>query len=109
MVTETQRDWGNEDRWLIDTMGRGKSRTWRIYRSNKCGNSMDPLSQHPTFAEAHAAYLDAVTCESTYDATDVPSVAGVVRCIKARGHKDRWHECSTGGWTRDNSGAVFVG
>jgi hypothetical protein len=97
-------DWSSSDRWMIardDEMG-----CWEVSPSDACHSLGKDAEWYSTFTEAHAAYLDAVTCDSTYDTGETVG-RGVVRCVKERGHKGAWHECAHGGWRVNGGGAVF--
>lgn len=74
-------DWGQcSDKWLIDYDRVLKE--WDLWASEQCGNPTGVYSTHRTFAQAHAAYLDAVTCKKkspfiTYTRE---------RCTRSKGH-----------------------
>jgi hypothetical protein len=80
--TKTQADWGHESRWLIDShLLNSGSREWHVRYAEGCGDPENAITLW-SFAEAHAAYLDAVTCPQR-----TPFVAYTTpTCNRARGH-----------------------
>lgn len=76
------RDFGRWDngRWAIDK----REDIWHVWPSMQCFDGQQARgSRHSTFAEAHAAYLDAVTCpEVTYTGD---------RCERVRHHGSNLH------------------
>lgn len=76
------KDWGSLNRWLIGYVP-NEVRPWRV-----CPPFIRPDARwltrfYPTFSEAHAAYLDAVTCEEVTPFLNYSDP----RCGRSRGHK----------------------
>jgi hypothetical protein len=70
-------DWADYSRWFIKKDSDG----WFLAAP---GDDWDTATGiYPSFAEAHAAYLDAVTCDAQ---TPFPAYSEP-RCTRVRGHK----------------------
>lgn len=68
-------DWGSEARWFYQ---KEFGTLWGLYSPNN-----EQQWDFDTFDEAHAAYLDAVTCEQTTPFQNYTET----RCYRAREHE----------------------
>lgn len=77
-------DWASNERWLI-AFDEGAN-SWFVSPNDECWPSFLEEKTYLTFAEAHAAYLDAVTCPVILHIarTDWRS-----RCKRSRNHVGR--------------------